>query len=447
MPDIATIALYASPIASGLVGVTSALLTNHLAQRREDREALRSTIDQRRLSEVNIHTHESVEVTLPFSANEDQHAFIIFRMQLHNEGDGPVDVLATLVAAREISSFGVGAGRDIGWKDLKRHYWNSPKEPGDIAFVRGISTTKALNVSAQEFPRMEVNENIEIPRLDTLLHVSQLPPHGLFFTYRIFQVNRGYTLGEMHRKLGHPEDWQHSIDKRYRNYQSLARPNYYRWRMIQKALFNINRLSFRLATGMKDPLGFIADPNVWRLFLLHHWDFIDNEPGWPESLPKVYQPQMSNVSKQVENVISSDQYFKNKVVNTESLLRLQAPAAAYARDHLPHFVKAWERFFDLAHNRLDPSRGIRVEKDWYISLIHNNPEYRDRWLALLNEGYIVIPPLRRVFGGKKYSQRDIPDDPRILEPFVMRERFFLVPIVPGSHYPPFNERYPFPFSR
>lgn len=77
-----------------------------------------------------------------------------------------------------------------------------------------------------------------------------------------------------------------------------------------------------------------------------------------------------------------------------------------------------------------------VPEEAYPRLIHSDDEYRERNLALLREGYLVSKPFarKRVRLGKRFSilgtrrhygPGDIPDDPRVLEPYMIRTHYYL----------------------
>jgi hypothetical protein len=67
-------------------------------------------------------------------------------------------------------------------------------------------------------------------------------------------------------------------------------------------------------------------------------------------------------------------------------------------------------------------------------MIHTQAEFRDRWYALMHEGYLVSKPVHpsrfrigryRIGWFRRLNSRDIPADPRVLEPYVMRTYYFL----------------------
>lgn len=136
--------------------------------------------------------------------------------------------------------------------------------------------------------------------------------------YKVFMVARGYPLGEILRQLGGgPPEPATNVRRELLQFQTLAQPNYRRWQLVQQAMINLNRLVVRIATyeepppapaapaqtaptaaeaaaatamrleRIADPLGLITEPDAWRIFLLHHWELIDNDDdAAPESLPE-----------------------------------------------------------------------------------------------------------------------------------------------------------------
>jgi hypothetical protein len=379
-----------------------------------------------------------------------------------------------LVSARVLTGLGVlGEGtssRDLGWEDYQQFPWNYPVSPkgelkmGDInplepdSLLRGFSTTRLLTISPDQFPRLAVQENLELLRIEAVRNNSPQPrSETAYLVHRIFIIARGYTLGEILRQLGgRPRDPLRSVHRELLQFQPLAQPNYFRWSQVQKALFNINRFAFRLATGEADPLGLLASPDAWRLFLLHHWDFIDADDVAPSSCPKKYRYSKlavttTEIKKHVIDTWYPDQVLPSDWYSTLEGRQTYLEASAYCKQQLQPLVERWEKLKRLieqaqqypehaAENRvslrrLGSPRSFDVPREWYPQLIHRDDaegkEHRERWFALMQEGYLISRPAprrgwRRIARLiKPYSINDIPGDPRVLEPFVMRTRFYL----------------------
>lgn len=101
---------------------------------------------------------------------------------------------------------------------------------------------------------------------------------SLNILYRVFLVIRSYPLGEILRHLGKgPPDPLLNVNQQPLQFQTLAQPDCRRWRSVQHALLNLNRLAFRVATGVEDPLGRLREQDAWRFFLLHHPEFVTRD--------------------------------------------------------------------------------------------------------------------------------------------------------------------------
>lgn len=108
---------------------------NHHFQesRRKDAEDARAqyflAVEGRRLDKANIVVNSSLKLITPpasgqiapSSQADAAQPFLVFRLPLRNEGDGPVDILASLVSARVLSNThkpGIGLRRrDVEWDD------------------------------------------------------------------------------------------------------------------------------------------------------------------------------------------------------------------------------------------------------------------------------------------------------------------------------------------
>jgi hypothetical protein len=305
-------------------------------------------------------------------------------------------------------------------------------------------------VSDTQFPRLSVGEDMDLLRVDAVNHINAFRSlESQTLIYRVFLVARGYSLGEILRQLGgRPPDPVRTVRPELLQFQSLAQPTYSRWFYLQKAMFIINRFVFRLATDDPDPLGKLSTPDAWRLFLLHHWDFIDEDEAWPRTLPAQYrQPLPKNTSKLVSEDVKKRWYPQQLLPDDWSMnpgeQRRYQEAREYCRDKLRTQVDRWEQLLKKikeAENYRPPkvvesSRAKlspQAPYEWFPQLIRG--EQRDeeacqRWLALMQEGYLISAPLaRKGHERDRFTEDDIPLDPRVLEPFVMRTHYYLAEV-------------------
>ncbi len=162
-------------------------------------------------------------------------------LTLENVGEGSVDILACLVAARELERVGEGvvsAGRDVQWDDLTTHYWT-----GDpvTCLSPGLSTTKHIVYAQDALARIKSRSHKTLARID---QIRERPEQQyLYLLYRVFVAAR--------RSSRSAEDYQ-------------------AWASLQRALLNVNTPAFRAVAGEDDPLGYAATPDGWRLFLHFH---------------------------------------------------------------------------------------------------------------------------------------------------------------------------------
>jgi hypothetical protein len=187
-------------------------------------------------------------------------------------------------------------------------------------------------------------------------------------------------------------------------------------------------------------------PDAWRLFLLRHWEFIDDGFHAPEGLPSKYEKPFRlppGGMKRASEI--AEEAFPNRrlpdVWDDETKRKIRDVHTQCARELAP-FIEAWKRLLaDIQRceaNDPDDFKG-RLPKgcpnEGYPRMIHGDSEYRERWFRLMQEGYLVSKPFQRSrihigfirAGGRhrNLSKADIPEDPRVLEPFVMRTYYFL----------------------
>lgn len=436
-----------------VVGVLYLLidLERNRRERREDRRKQEKSeqskenlaTERRRLAEVNIRVDHKLVLTLPSDEASKEKPFTIFSMPLKNIGDGPVDILASLTASRIMSSkYKVGMGlrnRDVEWEDHEPHFWN-----GDPAgLFTGTSTTRTMVSSGDEFLRLAAKEYGTLRRIDAVnnkpLLIKRQP---IYMLYRVFLVARGYPLGEILRQLGGgPPDPLQNVDKLQLEFRTLAQPNYGRWQAVQQALLNLSRLAFKVGSDEEDALGLLATPDGWRFFLLHHQDFIgpiNLAGGKTTTMNAVAQGLWENFypKKVLPDDFGSDPAYRQ--------------AKQYCQEQLAPMLARWRTLKQTIQecHEFDPVKGYPPSAfaaepavkahppEGYPVRIHTDPFYRERWLKLVREGYLMSRPFAhephgRVFGREQgtdsviFDVHDIPADPRVLEPFVMRTHYFL----------------------
>jgi hypothetical protein len=177
----------------------------------------------------------------PTPAPEPGKRVLRLDLTLENVGEGTVDVLGCLVAARELERQGdevIAGGRDAQWEDLTPHYWDA----GDDTLSPGISTTKHTVYAQDALARVKARSRKTLARIDQIR--EQVDGADIYLLYRVFVVARRATRS--------------SDDLR-------------EWMALQRALLNVNAPAFRAAAGEHDPLGYAASPDGWRLFL-HHYE-------------------------------------------------------------------------------------------------------------------------------------------------------------------------------
>jgi len=452
--------------------------------RREVRDTRRKEAEERRgdqilsmqrirLTETNLATNHRLEKIDAGGAAP----MVSFNLTLANIGDGPLDILCALMCARVLDAGyrpGIGThGRNVEWGDHRPFYWNERDSTGRFA---GLSTTKSMVISADQYMRLAPGAKGVLRRKDAMRPAQQLSTNrGLSLKYQGFVVARGYPLGEIWRQLGgRPPDLLESLDLARLQFRAIARPDLHRWRCVQEALFNLNRLVFRLAlegsaykssydrqikkgvdedtakrtaeieaaSMAQDPLGLLMTPDAWRFFLLHHMEFVDlrGHPAADTDPSKVAvkgNPELQDVTALMETLTQrvKAEYLPDLIVPDDFTTD---PNYREARDvccgRLQHVVASWNRLTQVieecrkyritqaAGNFISNSsgEGSKAADDGYVYFIKNEQTHRNLWLAYLREGYLISKPFPRK--GKPsdyYDEYDIPEDPRDLEPYVM----------------------------
>lgn len=246
-------------------------------------------------------------------------------VMLENVGEGTVDVLACLVAARELERQGEGvisAGRDAQWDDLTAHYWDD--DPAQ-SLSPGLSTTKHIVYAQDALARIKARSHKTLARIDQVREQSGASgaSSDIYLLYRIFIAAR--------RSMRSTDAVQ-------------------AWQALQRALLNANAPAFRAASGERDPLGYAASADGWRLFVHHHHALADAK------LPLLRQ--------------AADRQ-EMAVADPEELERLRARLDAELRDHCERtLMPAWRRF------RADYDR-MRRDGEGFAALLGSR-EFRRR---------------------------------------------------------------------
>lgn len=213
---------------------------------------------------------------------------------LENVGEGAVDVLACLVAARELERQGEGiisAGRDAQWDDLTAHYWDD--DPAR-SLSPGLSTTKHIVYAQDALARVKARSHKTLARID---QVREQGGGDIYLLYRIFVAAR--------RSMRSTDAVQ-------------------AWQTLQRALLNVNAPAFRAAAREHDPLGYAASADGWRLFVHHHHALAD---------PKL--PRLRQAADREEQAVT----------DPDELARLRARLDAELREHCERvLLPAWRRF-------------------------------------------------------------------------------------------------------
>lgn len=179
----------------------------------------------------------------PSPAAEPGKRVLRLDLTLENVGEGSVDVLACLVAARELERHGEGVisgGRDAQWDDLTAHFWDA--DPAR-SLSPGLSTTKHIVYAQDALARIKAKSHKVLARVDQVRERLEGEGDDIYLLYRIVVVAR----------------------RSARASEAVAQ-----WSALQRALLNVNAPAFRAAAGERDPLGYATTPDGWRLFLHHH---------------------------------------------------------------------------------------------------------------------------------------------------------------------------------
>ena len=249
-------------------------------------------------------------------------------LALENVGEGTVDVLACLVAARELERQGeevLEEGRDAQWDDLTRYYWDAPDE----SFSPGLSTTKHIVYAPDALARIKAHGRKTLARIDQVRDFEG----EVYLLYRAFVAARRSASGV--------EDVQS-------------------WAALQRALLNVNAPAFREAAGEQDPLGRVASPDGWRLFL-HHFERLTDP-----KLPAL----RAQADRTLDTVRDPGEYARART-------RLDAELQAYCRRTL---LPAWQAYrADLDRITHDPHGFALLLADRGFRRRHREIERRFPW--------------------------------------------------------------------
>jgi hypothetical protein len=122
--------------------------------------------------------------------------FVFSNIKIKNVGDGPVDIVASLMSARIVSGkYHIGAGlrgRNPGLDDFESLFWNHANPQG---LFTGISTTQDMTIGPDYFLRLAPHEDGVLSRIDAVNNIPLLISRSPLYTiYRLFLVTRSYPL-------------------------------------------------------------------------------------------------------------------------------------------------------------------------------------------------------------------------------------------------------------
>jgi hypothetical protein len=332
-------------------------------------------------------------------------------------------------------------------------------------------------------------------------------------------VARGYPLGEILRQLGGgPPDPTVNVEQGNLQFQTLANPTFHRWQTVQEAILNLNRFVFRIAiydeddsAASGDPVGLLASPDAWRIFLRYHWEFVDERSAAPRNYHNAH------ISKKGKGgATESSNSFSTIIAELTEEVKVAYPDLVLPPDwqkdrvrwtkarrlcstKLDRFIRRWMHMraaIELCQDYRSHQESYRTHKDnknyvdeGYPALIFGSPyyqnrlndkyrgalqkhysklaceaeemegepplvhdvddltlDYRERWFALMQEGYLISKPFRRkvkMFGVNllwrhwNYDiKQDIPKDPRTLEPYVMRTHSLMTSVLTPANQDP-----------
>lgn len=320
----------------------------------------------------------------PIAPQTEVSQFLILQLDVANIGDGPVDIWACLVAARELNAgdHRESWGGNIEWNDLDPYYFDT--EVPEWEHLAGISNTRHLVYSQDDYIMLDPKEH------DTLTRIDRVDPVRRHVTllYRAFLVGRGFGAESSHKATPDRD--------------MLA------WQRLQQAMFNISGPSFRILFNERDPLDRVADRDGFQCFLLYHRAFTDDirdQIGWTNidwlnSMLEGEWGQQHNYDEALQLVIEKLAPYKD-VWQRHWLAFNQALAETKKRER---------GFADL------------IKSDWrpFIPDAPNEPKNKhDLTHLTAKQAFDRLP---------RYLKWD-PDDDATLP---IWEKFFIVPLPPGE---------------
>ncbi len=308
--------------------------------------------------------------------------FLIFQLDVENIGDGPVDVWACLVAARELNAgdHRESWGGNIEWNDLDAYYFDTDVPEWD--HLAGISNTRHLVYSQDDYIQLDPKEH------DTLTRIDRIDPVRRHVTllYRAFLVGRGYG-GDLHKSAR----------------DMLA------WQRLQQAMFNISGPSFRILFNERDPLDLVADRDGFQCFLLYYSAFTDDrrdQIGWTD---------IDWLNARLEGEWG-------RVHGYEDALQLVDDKMAPYKEH---WQRHWSAFNQAVAEAKRLPRGFTdlVNSDWKPHLSSEPTSKTNLTRDLTNltakQAFARLP---------RYLRWDPEDD----DSLPIWEKFFIVPLPPGE---------------
>lgn len=367
----------------GTATIASQLRANRRQERLFKEQQWRIAFCNLNLTQDAILTHPATPPR-PAAANAPAPSpsqFLVFRLNVQNIGDGPVDVWGCFIAARELNTVDhrEAYGGNIEWNDLTPYYFGDPTPEGRR--LDGVSNTRHAVYSQEDYIQLDPKED------DTLTRIDRIDPLNGHVTllYRVFLVGRGFgdlKGPEKEKEVRNLLDWQH----------------------LQQALFNISGPSFRILFNESDPLDRVADRDGWQCFMLYHKAFIDdnrNKFGWTH---------IDGLNNQLEG---------DPTISADAARRL---CEDQLRNERARWAAHWEAFKLAVEEckRLPEGFADLLEKNWVPPVTHMPKGSEDDLTVLTaREAYKRLP---------KYLQWDPDDD----DSLPVWEKFFLVSLSPDA---------------
>jgi hypothetical protein len=313
------------------------------------------------------------------SQTEDSQ-FLIFQLELENIGDGPVDVWACFVAARELNAgdHREAWGGNIEWNDLDPYYFDT--ETPEWEHLAGISNTRHVVYSQDDYIELDPKEHDTVTRID---RIDPIQRH-LTLLYRAFLVGHGYG-GD--------------YSKRAPQRDLLARQR------LQQALFNVSGPSFRILFNERDPLDLVANRDGFPCFMLYHLAFTDDhrdQTGWTN---------IDWVNASLEGEWGRNHDYPD--------------ALALVEDKLGTYKGQWRRHWSAFNQAVAQAKALPggfadlIKSDWRPQVPGEPAGAFDLTTLTAKQAFARLP---------RYLRWDLDDEDSL--PFW--EKFFVVPLPPGE---------------